>query len=90
MYCKLSLINVFFIYFVGYLKDKIEILSEKQIHPAIMKDFLMDGRTESSLRHLRQASRLMYVIEDEGLVQDNTCYVELGAGKGYCDLIFFL
>lgn len=43
----------------------------------------MDGRTESSLRHLRQASRLLHLVEEEQLVDPNTCYVELGAGKGH-------
>ncbi|CAG4987310.1 unnamed protein product [Colias eurytheme] len=66
-----------------HIKDEIETLSERDIHTAVQEEWQTDGRTESSLRHLRQASRLMYLIEDESLVHDNTCYVELGAGKGH-------
>ncbi|XP_038219039.1 tRNA:m(4)X modification enzyme TRM13 homolog isoform X2 [Zerene cesonia] len=66
-----------------HIKDEIGTLSERDIHPAVKEEWQTDGRTESSLRHLRQASRLMYLIEEESLVHDNTCYVELGAGKGH-------
>ncbi|XP_047515554.1 tRNA:m(4)X modification enzyme TRM13 homolog isoform X3 [Pieris napi] len=66
-----------------YLKDKIDTMPDREIHPAVMDEFLTEGRTESSLRHLRQASKLMHIMEDEGLVKDHTCYVELGAGKGH-------
>ncbi|XP_045778291.1 tRNA:m(4)X modification enzyme TRM13 homolog [Maniola jurtina] len=66
-----------------YLKDKITTLAEQPIHSAVLPEFNEAGRTESSLRHLRQASSLLHVVEDEGLVANNTAYVELGAGKGH-------
>ncbi|XP_045504885.1 tRNA:m(4)X modification enzyme TRM13 homolog isoform X2 [Colias croceus] len=66
-----------------HIKNEMETLSERDIHTAVQEEWQTEGRTESSLRHLRQASRLMFLIEDESLVQDNTCYVELGAGKGH-------
>nr|XP_026497245.1 tRNA:m(4)X modification enzyme TRM13 homolog isoform X2 [Vanessa tameamea] len=66
-----------------YLKDKIPMLSEKPIHTTVLDEFNDPGRTESSLRHLRQASRLLHVVENEGFVKPNTCFIELGAGKDY-------
>ncbi|XP_026497244.2 tRNA:m(4)X modification enzyme TRM13 homolog isoform X1 [Vanessa tameamea] len=66
-----------------YLKDKIPMLSEKPIHTTVLDEFNDPGRTESSLRHLRQASRLLHVVENEGFVKPNTCFIELGAGKGH-------
>lgn len=57
-------------------------VTEHPIHSAILEDFNEPGREESSLRHLRQASSLLWLAEEKGLVSDKTCYVELGAGKG--------
>ncbi|CAH0718872.1 unnamed protein product, partial [Brenthis ino] len=67
----------------GHLKDKIKTLPEKPIHACVREEFNEVGRTESSLRHLRQASQLLHLLEEEQLVAKNTCYVELGAGKGH-------
>ncbi|CAF4764330.1 unnamed protein product [Pieris macdunnoughi] len=78
-----QIINKVNLLFDTYLKDKIDTMPDREIHPAVMDEFLTEGRTESSLRHLRQASKLMHIMEDEGLVKDHTCYVELGAGKGH-------
>ncbi|XP_034836362.1 tRNA:m(4)X modification enzyme TRM13 homolog [Maniola hyperantus] len=66
-----------------YLKDKISTLTDQPIHSAVLPEFNEAGRTESSLRHLRQASSLLHVVEEEELVANNTAYVELGAGKGH-------
>ncbi|XP_047538754.1 tRNA:m(4)X modification enzyme TRM13 homolog isoform X2 [Vanessa atalanta] len=57
--------------------DKVNILYD------ILDEFNDPGRTESSLRHLRQASRLLHIVENEGFVKPNTCFIELGAGKGH-------
>ncbi|XP_022129010.2 tRNA:m(4)X modification enzyme TRM13 homolog isoform X2 [Pieris rapae] len=78
-----QIINKVNLLFDTYLNGKIDTLPEREIHPAVMDEFLTEGRTESSLRHLRQASKLMHIMEDESLVKDHTCYVELGAGKGH-------
>ncbi|CAH2088410.1 unnamed protein product [Euphydryas editha] len=66
-----------------HLKEKIPMFPEQPIHTAVLDEFNEPGRTESSLRHLRQASQLLHIVENEQLVQPNTCYVELGAGKGH-------
>ncbi|XP_050682846.1 tRNA:m(4)X modification enzyme TRM13 homolog isoform X2 [Leptidea sinapis] len=66
-----------------YIEGNIEELSEREIHSVLREEYMQNGRTESSLRHLRQVSQLMWIVEDEGLVNNNTCYVELGAGKGH-------
>lgn len=52
------------------------------MHAAVAAEFADAGRAEGSRRHLRQASALLHLVEQHGLVQPGTCYVELGAGKG--------
>lgn len=64
------------------MKDNITTAPEYPIHRTVMEEFSERDRAESSLRHLRQVSSLLWLAEEEGLVADNTCYVELGAGKG--------
>ncbi|XP_013144151.1 PREDICTED: tRNA:m(4)X modification enzyme TRM13 homolog, partial [Papilio polytes] len=65
-----------------HIEGNIENAPEMPIHSAVLEEFTRVGRTESSLRHLRQASSILHLVEAEGLVQEGTCYVELGAGKG--------
>ncbi|KAJ0172458.1 hypothetical protein K1T71_011597 [Dendrolimus kikuchii] len=65
-----------------HLKDNIKSIEEQPIHKTVLPEFNEEERTESSRRHLRQASSLLWLIQREGLVEDCTCYVELGAGKG--------
>ncbi|CAK1588846.1 unnamed protein product [Parnassius mnemosyne] len=65
-----------------HVAGNIETIPEKPIHETVLEEFSTPGRTESSLRHLRQASSILYLVEAAGLVHDKTCYVELGAGKG--------
>ncbi|XP_028168877.1 tRNA:m(4)X modification enzyme TRM13 [Ostrinia furnacalis] len=66
-----------------YVKDNISTVEEQPIHPIVLEDYEQGDRTESSRRHLQQASSLLRLAEQEGLVRDRTCYVELGAGKGH-------
>ncbi|XP_052749861.1 tRNA:m(4)X modification enzyme TRM13 homolog isoform X2 [Galleria mellonella] len=65
-----------------YVQDNIATFPEHPIHAAVQADFNESNRTESSRRHLRQVSSLLWIVEEEGLAGDQTCYVELGAGKG--------
>ncbi|XP_013171435.1 PREDICTED: tRNA:m(4)X modification enzyme TRM13 homolog isoform X2 [Papilio xuthus] len=65
-----------------HVEVNIENAPEMAIHNAVLEEFTTVGRTESSLRHLRQASSILHLVEAEGLVKEGTCYVELGAGKG--------
>ncbi|KAG6448492.1 hypothetical protein O3G_MSEX005517 [Manduca sexta] len=65
------------------IKEHITWAPQHPIHTTVLEEFNEPNRTESSLRHLRQVSSLLWLIENEGLVSDNTCYVELGAGKGH-------
>ncbi|KAJ8721126.1 hypothetical protein PYW08_006591 [Mythimna loreyi] len=66
-----------------HVKDNITTAPEYPIHSSVMEEFSESDRAESSLRHLRQVSSLLWLTEGEGLVAPNTCYVELGAGKGH-------
>ncbi|CAH0663600.1 unnamed protein product [Spodoptera exigua] len=73
---------------INYLYDKhvagnITTFPEHPIHNTIVEEFSESDRTESSRRHLRQVSALLHLAEEEGLVGGDTCYVELGAGKGH-------
>ncbi|KPJ11079.1 tRNA guanosine-2'-O-methyltransferase TRM13-like [Papilio machaon] len=65
-----------------HVEGNIDSAPDMAIHSAVLEEFTTAGRTESSLRHLRQASSILHLVEAEGLVQEGTCYVELGAGKG--------
>lgn len=65
-----------------HIKGNITTEPEHPIHSTVLEEFSQCDRTESSLRHLRQASSILWLTENEGLVNNNTCYVELGAGKG--------
>lgn len=69
--------------FSEHIEGHIATLPERPIHSAVASEFAEAGRTEGSRRHLRQASALLHLVEQHGLVQPGTCYVELGAGKGY-------
>lgn len=75
-------IDIYLFAFLGYIEGNITTAAERPIHMAVQDEFNESHRAESSLRHLRQASQLLWLAEDEGLVEDRTCFVELGAGKG--------
>ncbi|XP_075982064.1 tRNA:m(4)X modification enzyme TRM13 homolog [Anticarsia gemmatalis] len=66
-----------------HIQGNITTEPEHPIHSSVLQEFSESDRAESSLRHLRQVSSLLWLAETEGLVADNTCYVELGAGKGH-------
>lgn len=68
--------------FAEHLQGNIKSIEEQPIHETVLPEFNEPERTESSRRHLRQVSSLLWLIQQEGLVNDCTCYVELGAGKG--------
>ncbi|XP_068622970.1 tRNA:m(4)X modification enzyme TRM13 homolog [Battus philenor] len=82
----LSLIDKVNHLYAEHVEGNIETIPEQPIHPAVREEFEVAGRTESSLRHLRQVSSILHLVEAQGLVRDGTCYVELGAGKGQLSL----
>ncbi|XP_028035654.1 tRNA:m(4)X modification enzyme TRM13 homolog isoform X1 [Bombyx mandarina] len=65
-----------------FIKSNIVSIPERVIHAAVAPEFNETDRQESSRRHLRQTSSLLWLVEEENLVDNETCYVELGAGKG--------
>ncbi|KAI5631169.1 methyltransferase TRM13 domain-containing protein [Phthorimaea operculella] len=65
-----------------HIEGKISEVPEQPIHAAILEEFCEGDRMETSRRHMRQASSILHLAEKSGLVNDRTCYVELGAGKG--------
>ncbi|KAL4715339.1 hypothetical protein ACJJTC_015110 [Scirpophaga incertulas] len=67
----------------NYIENEIEIFEQQEIHEAVKEDFKTVGRTERSLRHLRQVSALLQLTERRGLLRPGSVYVELGAGKGH-------
>ncbi|XP_063366430.1 tRNA:m(4)X modification enzyme TRM13 homolog [Cydia amplana] len=54
----------------------------RPIHRAVLPEFSEEDRAESSRRHLRQVSALLWAAQHAGLATPRACYVELGAGKG--------
>lgn len=68
--------------YTNLFPTKISTRVSKGIHPAVQEEFDLPGRTETSSRHLRQVSSLLWMLEEEGLLHEHYCYVELGAGKG--------
>ncbi|KAM3955457.1 tRNA:m(4)X modification enzyme TRM13 homolog [Aphomia sociella] len=80
------LINKVNLLYEKHVQGNVTTFPEQPIHSAVLDDFNEENRTESSRRHIRQASSLLWIMEKEGLVQDNTCYIELGAGKGQLSL----
>lgn len=54
----------------------------EELHWAVSEEFTSVERTETSLRHLRQVSSLLHLLQQEGLMQGSLSYVEFGAGKG--------
>nr|XP_012552706.1 uncharacterized protein LOC101740311 isoform X4 [Bombyx mori] len=64
-----------------FIKSNIVSIPERAIHAAVAPEFNEADRQESSRRHLRQTSSLLWLVEEENLVDNETCYVELGAGK---------
>ncbi|XP_059062379.1 tRNA:m(4)X modification enzyme TRM13 homolog [Achroia grisella] len=80
--CLMQLIDKVNLLYEKYVQDSITTFPEYPIHSVVLADFNESNRTESSRRHLRQVSSLLWIIEKEELVQDQACYVELGAGKG--------
>jgi Methyltransferase TRM13 len=58
-------------------------LKEKfQAHPVLEEEIKRPELGAPALKHLLQNSSLISLMEDRGLLKDNTCFVEMGAGKG--------
>lgn len=53
-----------------------------QPHPSVSAELSDEKRGNNTKRHLQQTSTLLNIIESNNLLNDNTCYAELGAGKG--------
>ncbi|XP_045453567.1 tRNA:m(4)X modification enzyme TRM13 homolog [Melitaea cinxia] len=68
----------------SHLKDKILTFPEQPIHTTVLDEFNEPGRTESSLRHLRQASQLLHIVENEQLCKPNTCHLSYYAWWAWC------
>lgn len=64
------------------VSDNISQCPNREVHPAVAADVRCAGRARSSLRHLHQVSSILWLLQHEGLMSEEMCYVELGAGKG--------
>ncbi|KAK2585900.1 hypothetical protein KPH14_010487 [Odynerus spinipes] len=63
--------------------EKLPKISEAILQHDVLKDTLdVSFCGKRAKKHLTQNSSLLAHLEKAGLVQDNTCYVEFGAGKG--------
>lgn len=47
---------------------------------------------DKAKKHFTQASAILGLLEQYGMFQDKTCYIEFGAGRGLvvCDKLFSL
>lgn len=68
--------------YVKHVEGRITAQPPQPIHRAVLPEFSEEARAESSRRHLRQVSALLWAAERAGLATSRACYVELGAGKG--------
>lgn len=58
-------------------------------HPSVSTELSNEQRGNNTIRHLQQTSSLLNIIEANNLLNDNTCFAELGAGKGcFVQLIY--
>lgn len=73
---------------VNYAYDLIPKFPEDILVHKLLQDKLNDESSGKAVRkHLLQNTSLLAHLERAGLVEDNTCYIEFGAGKGkltYC------
>ncbi|XP_059481646.1 tRNA:m(4)X modification enzyme TRM13 homolog isoform X2 [Neocloeon triangulifer] len=51
-------------------------------HPSLAEEIKRPDIGAPALKHLLQNSTLISLMEDENLLKDNSCFVEMGAGKG--------
>ncbi|XP_063622997.1 tRNA:m(4)X modification enzyme TRM13 homolog [Cydia splendana] len=68
--------------YAKHVEGHITAQPSQPIHRAVLPEFCEEDRAESSRRHLRQVSALLWAAERAGLATSRACYVELGAGKG--------
>ncbi|GBP83517.1 tRNA:m(4)X modification enzyme TRM13 homolog [Eumeta japonica] len=54
----------------------------EKAHPCVAQELMRDDLGPAALRQLRQVSALLQLAEREGMIQNHTCYAELGAGRG--------
>jgi tRNA:m4X modification enzyme len=59
-----------------------------QAHPVLENEINRPDLGAPALKHLLQNSSLISLMESHGLLKDNTCFVEMGAGKGRSSIYF--
>lgn len=66
-----------------HISDKLPDFSQAILQHDVLKSKLRDDTCGNNVRkHLLQNASLLGHLEQAGLVQDNTCFIEFGAGKG--------
>lgn len=67
--------------------EKLPEFSETILRHNVLEDKLSDETCGNNVRkHLLQNASLLGHLEQAGLVQDDTCFIEFGAGKGLFQL----
>lgn len=76
-------VTLYIFYIIAYYSDKLPDFSQAILQHDVLKDKLKDETCGNNVRkHLLQNASLLGHLEQAGLVQDDTCFIEFGAGKG--------
>ncbi|CAB3368246.1 Hypothetical predicted protein [Cloeon dipterum] len=69
---------------VEKIYEEINVKIKEQIleHPTLAEEIRRPDLGAPALKHLKQNSSLIGIMESKNLIKNDTCFVELGAGKG--------
>lgn len=68
-----------------FCSEELPEFSQTILRHDVLRDKLSDETCGSNVRkHLLQNASLLGHLEQVGLVRDDTCFIEFGAGKGIC------
>lgn len=70
---------------LDYIKNKITELISKNVY--VEEEIKKPEYGPKTLKHLKQASSLIGIMQKYNLFKADTCYIELGAGKGNFTLL---
>lgn len=69
-----------FLFYIDYIKNNITELISKNVY--VEEEIKKPEYGPKTLKHLKQASSLIGIMQKYQLFKTDTCYIELGAGKG--------
>lgn len=82
MYRYARKISFTIVFIIVTLDTQINILENHKRHEEVEKELLKPEYGEKTRKHLIQTSSLIGLLKSHELLQNRTCYIEFGAGKG--------